>query len=129
MASDHCKCGHDRARHLGLWIDKGPCRDCMCQLFDGIPWRKGRPNSGPRQVGDILPMAHGRLTMYHNREGAARPCWIMASLLVILLVVALIVWLIAQFAPLPGWVGKAALIVWLCAATLLVAGVRFSTNA
>jgi len=48
----------------------------------------------------------------------------MVALIVAILVVAFIIWLIAQFAPLPGWVAKAALIVWMTCATLLLAGIR-----
>lgn len=48
------------------------------------------------------------------------------DLLVIILIVALLVWLVCQFAPAPAWIGKGALVVWLVVATLLLAGARIT---
>lgn len=50
------------------------------------------------------------------------------TILGILLLISFLVWLVCNFVPAPGWVLKAALIVWMTCATLMLLGVTFAFN-
>lgn len=47
------------------------------------------------------------------------------DLLVLIAIIALIVWLVAQFVPLPARLGLVAQAVWMICITLIVSGLRF----